>query len=245
MQITRLQRSVTQKLQYYVYVYAHPKTNEVFYIGKGKGNRALSHLKGSHNAKLTKAIKDLKKLGLEPRVEILVHGLQSEQAAHAVEAAAIDLIGMDALVNEVRGHDTRRHGRMSLEQVMWLYQRKPAKIREPSILIRISQLYRYGMSEVELYDITRGVWVTGERREQAKLAFSVYQGLVREVYQIATWLPAGSTFSTRDPHGVQHERRWEFVGTLASEEFRRKYVNRSVEGYFSKGSQNPITYVNC
>ena len=245
MRITRLPRNVTRDLRFYVYLYVNPETNEVFYVGKGKGGRALSHLSGSHNRQLTNAINKLRRNGLEPRVEILIHGLPDEDTAHVVEAAAIDLIGPERLVNDVRGHHSRKHGRMSLEQIMSLYQRKPAKIKEPAILIRINQLYRYGMSDVELYDATRGVWVTGRRRETAKLAVAVYRGIVREVYQIARWLPAGSTFSTRSPRGVRNRGRWEFVGTVAPEKICRKYVGRSVESYFTVNSQNPITYVNC
>jgi hypothetical protein len=68
------------------------------------------------------------------------------------------------------------------------------------------------MTPVELYDATRGIWKVGkQRREQADYAFAVYEGIVREVYRIKTWLPAGSTFSTRDPRGVKRRGRWEFV----------------------------------
>mgnify|MGYP000848093553 CR=1 FL=1 len=35
---------VIHELKYYVYIYSHPITDEIFYVGKGKGNRAFSHL---------------------------------------------------------------------------------------------------------------------------------------------------------------------------------------------------------
>jgi len=244
MGITRLPRSVTRELGHYVYLYVNPENDEVFYVGKGKGGRCLSHLHGSGNRELAKRISRLKKKGLEPRVEILVHGLGDEETAHAVEAATIDLVGLDLLANTVAGR-RGQCGRMSLEQVLSLYQRKRAKITEPAILIRISRLYHYGIGEAELYDATRGVWVVGKRREKAEFALAVYQGIVREVYRISRWLPAGSTFSARNPRGLHMRGRWEFVGTIAQEKIRRKYVDRSVAAHFREKGRNPITYVNC
>ena len=35
---------------------------------------------------------------------------------------------------------------------------KETTIEEPSVFIRLSQLFRYSMSEMELYDYTRGYW---------------------------------------------------------------------------------------
>ena len=243
--VKRLPACVTRELKYYVYLYINPETDEVFYVGKGKRNRALSHLNGTGKSPHAAVIRRLRKRGLQPRVEILIHGLKDERTALAVEMAAIDLLGVDALTNAVHGHHSARRGRMSLDQVLSLYQRKPANIVEPAILIRINKLYHYGMTPMELYDATRGVWVVGPQRDQAEYAFAVYQGIVREVYEISQWLEAGSTFSTRNPRGVKRRRRWEFVGTLALEGIRKKYVDRAVDALFRPGSQNPIKYVNC
>lgn len=67
------------------------------------------------------------------------------------------------------------------------------EIAEPALLIRISQRFGDGMSKDKLYESTRGVWVIGERRCNASFAFSVANGIIREVYEIKTWHPAGST----------------------------------------------------
>ena len=45
----KLPNSVINKLKYYVYLYSDPETNEIFYIGKGKGNRVFSHLTENKN----------------------------------------------------------------------------------------------------------------------------------------------------------------------------------------------------
>ena len=36
---------ILKKLKWYVYLLSDPNTNEVFYVGKGKGNRVFDHFK--------------------------------------------------------------------------------------------------------------------------------------------------------------------------------------------------------
>ncbi len=228
--IKRLPRCVTRELGHYVYLYVDPETEKVFYVGKGKGNRMFAHVGGKGKT----------------RVDVLIHGLKSEKEALAMEMAAIDLLGLDSLTNLVSGHHSSRRGRMSLDQLLTLYRQKKVaikNIKEPAILIRIARAYRYGMSPVELYDATRATWVVGPRREKAKYVLSVYEGIVREVYRIATWLRSGSTLKHDRPRGDPVRKRWEFVGKVAEEKVRRKYRNRAVD--FPEHSRNPIRYVNC
>lgn len=243
--IKKLPSCVTRELGYYVYLYIRPDTNEVFYVGKGKGNRMLSHASGRSKTPHGAVIRDLQDRKLEPRVEVLIHGLKNEEQALAVEMAAIDLLGLDSLTNEVHGHHSSRRGRMSLDQLIALYQRKKANIKEPAILIRIARAYRYDMSPIELYDATRATWKVGGKRDKAKYVLSVHDGIVREVYRIAAWLESGSTLKHNRPEGDPVQGRWEFVGKVAEEKVRDKYLNRSVLHHFREGNQNPIRYVNC
>jgi hypothetical protein len=120
------------------------------------------------------------------------------------------------------------------------------EITEPSLLIRINRQYREGMSAAALYDSTRGVWKLGTRRNHARYAMSVYQGIVREVYTIERWLPAGTgPYETCDPKDMLVPGRWEFEGHVAPDEVRLKYLGESVAGYFKKGLRSPVVYVNC
>lgn len=122
---------------------------------------------------------------------------------------------------------------------------RPVEVMEPSLLIRINRQYREGMSEQELYEATRGIWKVGERRNEVRLAFAVFRGVVREVYEVEAWHPAGTTsYSTRPVEDVQVPGRWEFTGRRASEDLRERYIGRSVASYLTPGSQNPVTYVN-
>ena len=98
---------VGERLGYYVYLYVDPRTNEPFYVGKGQGERALAHLADTSESRKVERIKEVRATGLEPRIDILVHGLSSEEAAFRIEAAVIDAIGPDKLTNEVRLDEPR------------------------------------------------------------------------------------------------------------------------------------------
>jgi hypothetical protein len=235
---------VARKLGHYVYLYVNPLDGRVFYVGKGKGSRAIAHLHAPEDREISSVIRQIHAAGAKPRIELLAHGLPSADVALHVEAAAIDLLGLESLANAVRGRGVR-FGRRPLDEVTAHYVRRRAMIREPSILIRIPGNYRYGMSDVELYDATRSAWRLGERRVAAQLAIAVFEGVVREVYRITGWFPGGTTFSVRrgGKYAAESER-WEFVGTLADDAVRRRYIQKYVGHLFPPGAQNPIAYLN-
>lgn len=236
-------REVAQQLGYYVYLYIDPRSGKPFYVGKGKGKRALSHLNEKGESRKTQTIKELRSENLEPQLDILAHGLPDEEITFKIEAAVIDLLG-DELTNERRGWRSVQFGRMPLSESVIHYSAEHVDIEDPVLLIRINNLYRHGMSDLELYEATRGVWILGPNREKARFTFAVFEGVVREVYEIHSWHTAGSTtYSTRtDAIG---EGKWEFKGEFVNENVRNKYFGKSVERYFARHSQNPIRYVNC
>lgn len=238
-------REVAEHLGYYVYLYSDPRNGKPFYVGKGQGQRVLAHLYEEGESKKIQILKELAQEGLKPQIDVLAHALNDEETALRIEAAVIDLLGLDGLTNAMRGWRSVQLGRVSLPELVTYYAATPRDIDDPVLLIRINRLYRHHMSPKELYEVTRGVWKLGKRRENAKYAFAVFEGVVREVYEIDTWHPAGSTpYETRTKEDIDYPDRWEFVGVIASKEIREKYFGHSVTSYLSKGSQNPIAYVN-
>ncbi len=238
-------RAVSKELKYYVYIYSNPLTDEIFYVGKGKGNRVFSHLEDRTECEKTQYLDDLKNDGLEPNIEILIHGIDDENTALKIESSIIDLIGIGKLTNKQSGYKSAVFGRMTIEQIISTYDRKSVDIVEPGIMIRINQAFRYTMSEIELYDYTRGQWVINpERAQNAHLAFAIYEGVIQEVYSVIDWFEAGTTFNIRKEDNPI-KGRYEFIGNIAREDIRNKYKYKSVEHYFKKGNSNPIMYVNC
>lgn len=244
--IDQIPPEVAERLGFYVYIYIDPRTEKPFYVGKGQDYRVLDHLSDEAESRKVDRIRELKGLGLEPRLEVLAHALPSEEAALRLEAAIIDLLGLGTLTNEVRGWRSVQLGRMSLADLIIYYTAEPVNVEHPSLLIRVTKLYRHGMTPEELYEITRGVWKVGERRNAATYAMAVFDGIVREIYAIQRWHPAGTTSAeSRRLTAEDCDGRWEFVGAPAEEPIRSKYLNRSVRAYFGMGKQNPVLYVGC
>lgn len=245
-QVLRIPPPVASKIGYYVYAYVDPRNRRPFYVGKGKGSRVLVHLAARGDSRKAAILRELCRAGLKPRIDILAHGLRDEESALRIESAAIDLLGLAKLTNQVRGWHSVQLGRMPLRQLVAYYRPAPVRVVDPAILIRINKLYSHGMSEAALYDATRGVWkVSRERAEKAKYALAVFEGVVREIYQISAWHRAGSTkYRTRSLTDVRVPGRSEFVGRLAPAGVRRRYLDHSVARYLPRGLQSPIVYVN-
>jgi|694.fasta_scaffold04515_2 hypothetical protein len=245
--------STYSSLGYYVYLYVDPRTDAIFYVGQGKGGRALAHLKDRSQSDKVARLDELNRLGLEPRIEILRYGLTQEEALH-VEAAAIELLGISELTNQVLGHGFDRKRRTTLEDLVHELSAEEVAIKHSVLLINISQMYRYGMSAVELYDATRKSWRVGPRREQIEYVMAVHRGVIREVYRVAAWLPANSTMtalgttsnivgSEQMGDDIELGERYEFVGRVAESAVRKRYLGKSVRHYLTPGSQNPIKYI--
>ncbi len=93
---------------YYVYELVDSRNNQVFYVGKGRGERAYSHEEESlssdkNNDKLNK-IREIKENGGTPKVRV-VGRYETENESFAVESTLIHWVyGYDNLTNIQSGH---------------------------------------------------------------------------------------------------------------------------------------------
>lgn len=230
--------AVIEKLGYYVYFLQDPRTNKVFYVGKGNGNRVFDHMACAIETdgvtETLATIREIIESGLEPRHYILRHGL-SEQTAFEIEAALIDFIGRENLTNLQGGRYSSDFGIKTTEEISAIYEAEELSTDMPSLLININKLYRREMTEEELYDATRKSWVLSNRKEKVQYAIAAYGGLTREVYKIESWFPVE----------VNGKTRYGFNGCIAGKDIRESIRYKSIASYFRKGAANPIRYLNC
>src|SRR5437867_4226311 len=137
----RISPEVAHRLGYYVYLYVHPRSGRPFDVGKGRGARCLSHISETGPSRKVRTLRSLRRAGLEPRIEILSHGLPDDTTAFRVEAAVIDALGLGRLTNLVQGRHSLQFGRMPLRDLIIYYQARPVAVRHRALLIRINELY--------------------------------------------------------------------------------------------------------
>jgi hypothetical protein len=233
---------VAEKLGWYVYALRDPRTNAIFYIGKGTGDRAFQHARYTRKVAVNPReslkldlIHDIHAQGHEVGVEIIRHQIKDDEMAYEVEGAMLDtfaLLGIE-VANEVSGHGSDR-GWRPLEDINLQYAAEPATIAPDHrvVLIRINRQFRRTMVAEELYEATRKWWAVAPHYRKPDFAFSVYAGIVRAVYRIRSW----------ERH--ESDSDWAFHGDVdaAMEDL---YVWKDVSSYLPTGAQNPIRYVHC
>lgn len=249
----RFPSNIHKELQNYIYAYYDPTdgTDLPFYIGRGIGNRAFSHLKDSHNPEVQKILDKLNDLGTKPLIKIIIHGLNANQAKIA-ETAAIALLGKDNLANLVKGSRSK-FTNASPREIVDHYNAKDVTIKHKVIMI-IRNPWNPDLPEYEHYDRTRSAWRVGDKKNFAEYAFLVHQGIVKRIYTVAAWYPDGTTFHSRnnpDPNNVRYLKdykirdRFEFVGRMLNPEDKiaKMYIGRSVKKYLrASGSSCHYSY---
>jgi hypothetical protein len=241
---------IAEKLGYYVYALRDPRNGELFYVGKGKGQRAYQHARratparsGAEGRLKLARIRAIRAKGRYPEVEIVRHRL-SEREAFTVEAGVLDALKLTGLklTNEIGGQGSGR-GWEPFADIVVRYRARPVKIlpEHPVVLIRLNR-EQWQDDERPLYERTRKWWRMGDRRLKARWAFSVYDGIIRAAYRIEGWEQP----TKRDLKGNPHRRgRWAFRGTQDTE-LEKRYLSGDVRTELgARGSQNPIRYINC
>lgn len=229
---------VVDKLKIYVYRLIDPRNGETFYVGKGKGNRVFSHIRGDLEGddlddKLSR-IRDIHLAGFQVAHVIHRHGMD-EHTASEVEAALID--AYPGLTNIVGGAGSSDYGAMHAKEIIDRYCAEPAEFQHKALLISVNR----SATETSLYDATRYAWkISKSKAEQAELILAILHGIIVGAFVADKWLEATSeNFPGRE--GVSG--RFGFVGRKASPDIEELYVRKRVpDEYRKRGAANPIKY---
>ena len=251
-----------RKIGWYVYALRDPRNNQVFYVGKGKGNRWFEHIKEARakinepKLKLQK-IREIENEGLEVDAFIIRSGIKSEEFAFDVEGAVIHAyrllerggapVPVD-LTNIAEGHHPER-GLASVDVMQSLLNAPPAPdIEAPVGLFKIGVLWYPEMTEEDVREATQGWWPEKKIKNgklKAKYAFGVSAGIIRGVYKIDPSMWRERCEPDRDwEHDIGKQPRWGFPNCVHAPEMS-KYLNMSVKHLFKKGDQNSVKFLNC
>lgn len=248
---------------YYVYALIDPRSNDVFYIGKGTGNRVFSHEAESGKSlesekEKIRKIQDIENNGFSVK-RIMVNWGLSEQEAFAAEASLINLLNVISdirLTNIVAGHHVHESLTVeTFEQRFGAELLKTEEIKHNILVIKINKQYRQNMSNYEIYDAVRGMWrvsLNSIKSKEIRYVFAVYNGLIVGVYKPDEWhyvyenidLPQHEKM---DDHTFERlKNRVYFVCKRYDEldDEGRFYLHKSIaELKANQSAQNPVSYL--
>jgi len=248
---------------YYVYALIDPRSNDVFYIGKGIGNRVFSHEAESGKSlesekEKIRRIQDIESNGFSVK-RIMVNWGLSEQEAFAAEASLINLFNIisdNRLTNIVAGHHV--HESLTVETFELIHGAESLKIEEIKhniLVIKINKLYRKDMSDYEIYDAVRGMWrvsLNSIKSKEIRYVFAVYNGLIVGVYKPDEWHYVHENIDLPQQDKMDKDtferlkNRVYFICKRYDEldDEGRFYLHKSIaELKVNQSAQNPVSYL--
>ena len=239
MKITKFNDEVIKELGYYVYKLIDPRNGNVFYVGKGQGNRIFDHVNGilpkedleewqDDESEKIQTIREIRGEGLEVIHLIHRHHLDRDTALE-VEAALID--AYSGLTNVVSGINSD-YGVASVEQIVSRYGlEKIDKFDEEDkvLLIKIRQESVNTWGNGSVYETVCKWWKLNKKHVyEVKQIAAVIDGVVKNVYEV------------EDRIYNEELNRWGFVGTEIK---NSPYINKRIpDEYKKRGSANPAQY---
>ena len=214
--------------EYYVYGLVDPRNNNLFYVGKGTGNRVFQHvIESGNNPESEKlklqTIKNIENSGNKVQ-HILINWGLTESEAFASEASLINLTN-------------------------YLSE----DIKHKLLVIKVNKLYNRHMSATETYDIVRGIWNASIiRASQADYVLGVYNSLIIACYKPNRWYKVSECTVDKLPKhtqdsdlsNMQNRIFFECDNIETLDENQLFYLNKSIENMkHIQKSQNPISYI--
>lgn len=237
----------TEELDYYVYALVDPRTDKVFYIGKGRGNRVFEHCnfaiknEDAESLKLN-LIREIIAKGHTVRHYILRHKL-TEKESLIVESALIDFLtypefnNESVLTNIASGHHQWDRGIKTVEEIEAIYNCKKIKVDPKDRILLVSlnrtfDLARKRNDDIDLYDITCRSWLVAKyKAPKIDYVMGVYRGVIRSVVKVKeySWVK-----------DAMNRDRCAFEGELLLDS---PYLNTDVRDY-PFGVRAAIRYIN-
>jgi len=238
-----------QNLKYYVYFLIDPDTGNPFYIGKGKDNRVFNHMECAlENETSTDKYEKIREiLNSNKKLEHIIvrHGL-TEKMAYEIEASLIDTFDFikTGITNISGGHKSIEKGLMTSDEIKRLYNAdKLSEIENNCIIININKKYERGAGKNSIYEATKETWTIDKRKlSRLKYVLSEYRGLIVEVFEVLEWYEKERGYLPNSKKFGQTKIGYGFVGKVADNNIRNRYVNKSIAHIKKRGAASVIRY---
>ena len=245
--MTEFSEKCREELAYYVYALVDPRTDKIFYIGKGCGNRVFDHCNAAiidetaESLKLN-LIREIVAAGHKVKHYIIRHKM-SEKESFMVESVLIDFLtypefnNESLLTNIVSGHHQWDRGIKTVEEIEATYDCKEIEVKPKDRILLVSlnrtfDLARKRNDDIDLYDITCRSWLVAKyKAPKIDYVLGVYRGVVRSVVKVKgySWVK-----------DAKNRDRCAFEGELL---LNSPYLNTDVKAY-PFGSGAAMRYIN-
>jgi hypothetical protein len=133
---------------------------------------------------------------------------------------------------------------MTTDQVIGIYNAQKIKnIQNDCVIININKKYQRGTGSDGIYDATKGIWAINYNRLvdkdgnlKIKYVLSEYRGLIVEVFEVQKWKKTERGYAPQSKRSGKTRMGVSFEGIIVNEEFRKKYINKSISHWKKKGS---------
>ena len=260
-----------EQLGHYVYVLRDPRDNQIFYVGKGVGNRVLDHANGviakeDPQSTKEKQISEIHAAGLEVDAWIIQSGLKSDEHAFATESAvygALKLISSTLnsekllLRNIVVPPGFSNSGLIQLNEAIAIFG-EPADstlIPHNSVFIKPTTTWRRGMTSEELWGATHGWWkVNEERIKNISYVFAIPNFVIRGIWSVPEngWRKQKqgdrgyANAQQKQVGSINKQPRFGFDSMNDVSDHFSELINKSVEHLYEKSGQKQasVTYLD-
>ena len=256
------EKSLLSLGEFYVYALIDPRSNAIFYIGKGTKNRVFEHEKESLTSPDSEKLKlqiisEIHAAGLEVK-KIIINSKLTEAQAFAAEASlinAFNYVNDIKLTNIFSGHHSS--GALTVEEFEQIYgaiELTEQDIKHHIMVIKINQLYQREMDEKIHYNSFRGIWrASKERVKTVEYVFGVYNSLIVAVFKPSRWYVCKDAPDKLPRKDIVLTPRLEnrlffedegFEKGLAMDDNEQFYLEKSIARLkVNQSAQNPITYL--
>jgi hypothetical protein len=133
---------------------------------------------------------------------------------------------------------------MTSDEITRLYNAVELKEMDTNcILININKQYKRGSGENAIYNATKETWTIDKQKlGNLKYVLSEYKGLIVEVFEIEEWYEKERGYGQNAKKFGQTKIGYGFNGKVANDQFRVKYINKSIAHIKKRGAASVIRY---